>query len=147
MKILEPTAGNEVFTATLTLPIQKPVEVLVVDDNADTRRLYELYLKGTNYHFIGAASSEQALALAEKHRPDIVILDVMMPHQDGWEFLGQLREHPDTRGIPIIVSTILPQEHLALALGAAGFLHKPVNRTTLLAALHRQLELLQTEHP
>ena len=145
LEIVESKGDNEVFTATFTLPIQEPMVVLVVDDNADTRRLYELYLKGTKYRFIGAASSEEALALAEKRRPDIVVLDVMMPELDGWEFLGQLREHPDIRGIPIVVSTILPQEHLALALGAAGFLHKPVSRKTLLAALGRQLELLRRE--
>ena len=145
LEIVESEGNNDVFSATLTLPVQEPLAVLIVDDNADTRRLYELYLKGTKYRFIGAASSEEALALAVERRPDIVVLDVMMPEQDGWEFLGQLREHPDTRGIPVVVSTILPQEHLALALGAAGFLHKPVSRTTLLAALDRQLELLRRE--
>jgi len=145
MAIVEPKGGNTVLTATLTLPVREPVDVLVVDDNADTRRLYELYLKSTNYRFAGAAKAQQALALAKKLKPGIVVLDVMMPDQDGWEFLGQLREHPDTNAIPVIVSTILPQEHLALALGAAAFLRKPVSQAKLLAALDCQLGLSPTE--
>jgi len=64
-------------------------------------------------------------------------LDVMLPGIDGWELLGQLREHPQTSCIPVVVCTILPQEPLALALGAAAFLRKPVSREALLSALDR----------
>jgi CheY-like chemotaxis protein len=73
------------------------------------------------------------------------VLDVMMPEQDGWTLLGQLREHPTTRGVPIIVCTILPQEQLALTLGAAEFIRKPVSRKTLLSALDRQADQLLKE--
>ena len=69
--------------------------------------------------------------------PKFIILDVMLPGTDGWELLGRLREYPQTRAVPIIVCTILPQEEFALALGAAGFLQKPVSRNTLLAELAR----------
>ena len=64
---------------------------------------------------------------------------------DGWEMLGRLREHPQLEGIPILVCTILPQDKLALTLGAAGFVSKPVNRESLLEALNRQLA--QQESP
>jgi CheY-like chemotaxis protein len=59
----------------------------------------------------------------------------MLPGLDDWEMLGRLREHPQTHGVPVIICTILPQEQLALALGAAAFLRKPVRREQLLAKL------------
>ncbi len=136
------TAVGEVFAARLTLPVSQPAVVLVVDDNADTLQLFRRYLSGSRYQFVAAQSGRQALALAlaESGPPDIIVLDVMMPEQDGWMLLGQLRENPRTRDVPIIVCTIVPQEQLALLLGAAQFLRKPVSRAALLAALDRQLD-------
>jgi CheY-like chemotaxis protein len=134
------TEGDEVFAARITLPVSQPSVVLVVDDNADTLQLFRRYLSGSRYQFIGAQSGRQALALAESARPDIIVLDVMMPEQDGWMLLSQLRENPRTRDVPVIVCTIVPQEQLALLLGAAQFLRKPISRAVLLAALDRQLD-------
>jgi CheY-like chemotaxis protein len=131
---------QDVFSATLNLPVTEQVDVLVVDDNTDTLRLMQRYLEGTRYRFTGAHDPEQALTLAEAQPPRIVVLDVMMPGIDDWELLGRLRAHPATAAAPIIVSTILPQEQLALALGAAGFIRKPVSRQTVLAALDRVLD-------
>ena len=73
-----------------------------------------------------------------------ILLDIMMPQRDGWTLLGQLREHPDTHAIPVIVCSILPQEQLALVLGAAAFLRKPVSRADLLRAL---AQLLESQNP
>ena len=69
----------------------------------------------------------------------------MMPERDGWALLGELRAHPETRGIPVVVCTILSQGELALALGAADFIRKPVGRMGLLSALDRQLGLRPRE--
>ena len=134
------TTVGEVFAARFTLPVSQPAVVLVVDDNADTLQLFRRYLSGSRYQFVAAQSGRQALALAESEPPEIIVLDVMMPEQDGWMLLGQLRENPRTRDVPIIVCTIVPQEQLALLLGAAQFLRKPVSRAALLAALDRQLD-------
>jgi CheY-like chemotaxis protein len=128
------------FSARVTLPLAEQAIVLVIDDNADTLQLFQRYLSGGRYRFVGAQNAEEGLALAEGFAPHVIVLDVLMPEQDGWTVLGRFREHPKTRDVPIIVSTILPQEHLALTLGAAEFIRKPVNRTTLLAALERQLD-------
>lgn len=127
------------FTAKIILPTLSQATVLVIDDNADTRQLFRRYLSGSHYRFAGAADAEEGLALALELEPQFIVLDVMMPGQDGWAVLGQLREHPQTGHIPIIVSTILPQEELALDLGAADFIRKPVSQTALLSALDRQL--------
>jgi CheY-like chemotaxis protein len=127
------------FCAELALPALEQTLVLVVDDNVDTQQLYGRLLGGSRYRLAAAHDGEDGLEQALSARPEVILLDVMMPHKDGWTLLGQLRGHEAARTIPVIVCSILPQEQLALALGAAAFLRKPLNRATLLAALDRQL--------
>ncbi|RIK43320.1 MAG: hypothetical protein DCC55_06000 [Chloroflexi bacterium] len=123
------------FCATVRLPVMEQATVLVIDDNADTQQLLRRYLAGSRYRFAGAQDGQQGLALAQELAPQAIVLDVMMPAEDGWTILGRLREHPQTRQIPVIVCTILSQEGLARVLGAAHFLRKPVGRAQLLRAL------------
>ncbi|MGQ9681082.1 MAG: response regulator [Anaerolineae bacterium] len=115
------------------------VPVLVIDDNVDILQLFQRYLGGTFYAFLGARNVAEALALATHAPPRVVVLDVMLPGVDGWEILGRLREHPSLSEVPVIICSILPQEQLALTLGAAAFLRKPVTQASLLSALERQL--------
>jgi CheY-like chemotaxis protein len=129
--------GECPFTVRLTMPQARKVAVLVIDDNTDTLRLFQRCLAGTPFPFIGVRDPQEALALAEEIEPRVIVLDLMLPGIDGWEILGRLREHPRTRDIPIVVCSILPQEQLALTLGAAAFLRKPVTRVALLAALEQ----------
>lgn len=124
------------------LPGVQQLPVLVLDDNSETRRLFERYAVGTRYRVIGVGSLPEALARAEQLAPSVIVLDVMMPQMDGWEVLAQLRQHPLTAKIPIAVCTILTQEELAFALGAASFLRKPVSRQSFLEMLD-QLTSLQ----
>lgn len=126
------------YTVSMSLPVEAPAAVLVIDDNADTRQLLQRFLTGTRYRFIGAADWQQGLKLAVEQRPSVIMLDVMMPGQDGWAMLGRLREHPTTEQIPVVICTILAQENLALALGAAEFMRKPISRDRLLTMLDRQ---------
>jgi CheY-like chemotaxis protein len=129
------------FAAALVLPVGEAVQVFAVDDNADTLRLLQRYLTGSRYRFIGTRDPEEALTLAAELAPDLIVMDVMLPGIDDWELLGRFRAHPLLRGIPVIICTILPQEQLALALGAAGFLRKPVSREAFLSALDRHAGL------
>lgn len=123
------------FVVTLRLPIADRWTVLAIDDNTDSLHLLQRLLEGTRYGLIAEPDPVRAEALAGQLSPRAIILDVMLPGMDGWELLDRLREHPATAPIPIIVSTILPHEQLALTLGAAAFLRKPVSRATLLATL------------
>lgn len=123
------------FAATLVLPAAQQIGVLVIDDNVDALQLCQRYLEGSRYTFVGVRDAGQALELARQVTPKAIVLDVMLPGMDGWEVLGRLREHPATRQVPVIVSTILPHEQLALTLGAAAFLRKPLSRDALLEAL------------
>ncbi len=138
--LLEIAAANaeHPFTARFLLPSEEGQNILFIDDNADTLRLLERYLAGTRYRFVGARDAEQAMELATSLSLKAIVLDIMLPGIDGWRVLGRLREHPKTRGVPIIVCSILQQEPLAMALGAAAFLHKPVSREALLSMLNAQ---------
>jgi CheY-like chemotaxis protein len=133
-------ADARCFNATLTLPALEQIPVLAIDDSADALQLLQRYMAGTRYRLIGTRDPEQALELAEKIAPQIILLDVMMPHVDGWELLGRLRAHPLTGEVPVIVCTILAQRDLALLLGASDFLRKPFTRGDFLAALDRQMD-------
>ena len=133
---------EDAFDATLVLPALEQLPVLVIDDNADTLQLLQRYAAGTRYRLIGTQEPEQALSLVEEFSPQVILVDVMMPQVDGWEVLGQLRQHPLTAHIPVVVHTILAQEELALSLGASALLRKPVTRQDFLAALDRQIALM-----
>jgi CheY-like chemotaxis protein len=129
--------GGGPFVAYLNLPALERISVLAVDDNADILQLFERYTAGSRYALIGTREPGQCVRLAQELDPDIIILDVMMPEIDGWDLLAQLRSDPVTTGVPIIICTVLPQEALALALGADAFLQKPVSQADFLAALDR----------
>lgn len=133
------------FQADLALPARQQVRVLVIDDNADTLQLLRRYTTDSRYWLITTQDPQQALSLAQRFSPQIIVLDVMMPHIDGWRVLGQLRQHPVTEHVPIIICTILAQEEMAYALGASGFVRKPVTRAAFLACLDQQVELLATK--
>ena len=137
------TEGAAPFVARAVLPAQQPVIVLAVDDNPDTLRLLEHYTVGTRYRLIGTSDPYQALELAQAHGAGVIVLDVMMPQIDGWRLLGRLREHPATRHVPVVVCTIVAQEELALSLGAAACIRKPVTQEAFLAALDQQVAPLE----
>jgi CheY-like chemotaxis protein len=125
------------FAVRLLLPVRHPPTVLVIDDNPDVIQLFQRYLSGGAYHVVGATTSQEALRLAQEIRPYAITLDVMMPTQDGWEILQNLKNHPATKDIPVIVCSVLRERDLALSLGAADFLAKPITQEMLLRALAR----------
>jgi CheY-like chemotaxis protein len=119
---------------TFSLPL-----ILAIDDNQDALTLLERHLTGSEYQFLGTRDPESFIALVAEHRPKVILLDVMLPGTDGWSLLSRLKSHPGIDTIPVILTTILPQEHLALTLGAQAFLRKPYSRDELLSLLERIL--------
>jgi CheY-like chemotaxis protein len=109
--------------------------VLIVDDNIDMIHLYRRYTAGSRYHIIHAPQGSQATDLVQSLMPDVVVLDVMLPDADGWELLSRLHENPATASIPVVICTVMHEKELALALGAAQFLTKPVQRQQFIEAL------------
>lgn len=137
------THGGELAT-TIVLPAAREVPLIVVDDNQDVIELMQRYASDTPYRVYGVTYIEEVAALAQRVGPRAVLLDVMMPGVGGWEVLGRLKHHPATRGVPVIVCTILPEAELASSLGADGFLQKPFTRDGFLSAL---AQLLDREEP
>lgn len=134
---LEIAERADILSFSLVLPLADTVDILLIDDNADIAQLFERYISGSRYRLRSWRSVEHLFELIHQRPPQIIILDVMIPGVDGWEILGRLRQHPLTSSLPIIVCTILPERELALALGATGFLLKPVSREALLTALNQ----------
>jgi CheY-like chemotaxis protein len=113
--------------------------VLVVDDNSDMIHLYRRYVAGTRYHIVHTAQGQRVLEAIQVSAPDVIVLDVMLPDINGWELLGHLRDNPASRSIPIVVCSVVREEELALELGAARHLTKPVQRQQFLQALDQAL--------
>ncbi len=134
------SVGDQVCVLRLTLPTDRQITVLAIDDNPDTLQLLQRYTADTQYRLLAESDPAASLALAEETMPDVILLDVLLQDIDGWELLGRFRAHPDLGDRPVIVCTILPQRDLALSLGAAGFLSKPLSQRGLLAALDAQVD-------
>jgi len=109
--------------------------LLVIDDNAGLIQLFRRYLTGHAWRVVEAANLAEAIAAADEHPPDAIVLDVMLPRQDGWEVLRALKLHERTRHAPVIICSVMYQPELASQLGAAGYLKKPVTQAQLLRAL------------
>ncbi len=124
-------------TCRFDFPAGAEKVLLVVDDNQAITQIFNRYLADYNYQVVGAASGEEALALARETPPSAITLDVMIPGQDGWEILHALKSDPVTRPIPVIICSVLEDPNLARLLGAAAYLQKPVAQADLLATLDR----------
>jgi CheY-like chemotaxis protein/predicted DNA-binding protein (UPF0251 family) len=135
--------GSQIFVWITVLAPSK-VTVLVVDDNEDMARFYRDCTIGTRYHIVHTAQGSGLPEIVEATNPDVIVLDVMLPDIDGWRLLMRLREAPETRSIPVIVCSVVREEDLALSLGAAGYLAKPVRPRQFVQALDRVVPLAAT---
>jgi CheY-like chemotaxis protein len=114
---------------------QVPCALIVVDDNEGLIDLFRRYLVGYPWQVLGAASAAEARQLLSEVIPAAIVLDVMMPGEDGWETLLSLKAAEATRSIPVIICSVLREPALALSLGANAYLPKPVTQQALLQAL------------
>jgi len=129
------------------LPSTGKVTVLVVDDNPDMARFYRRSTEKTSYHIIHIAEGRSLFEAIAATAPDIIVLDVMLPDVDGWELLTRLHQDPARRHIPVIVCSVVREEELALSLGAACYLSKPVRSREFIQALDRVLAQAPTRAP
>ncbi len=111
--------------------------VLVIDDDPTARELISHQLQADGFSVVTAAGGLEGLKLAREVRPIAITLDVMMPDLDGWSVLAALRQDPQLAEIPVIMVTIMDEHRRGMALGAAGYLTKPIDHEKLTALVQR----------
>jgi signal transduction histidine kinase/ActR/RegA family two-component response regulator len=129
----EPPPGAEIM---LSLDPQLPV-VLVVENDEATLLLYEKFLQGSGFQLLPARTVRQARDLLRDIRPQAVILDILLPGEDSWPLLAELKGQEESQDIPIMVVTTVEDQRKGLALGADAYYVKPIERLRLLDTLQR----------
>ncbi len=112
--------------------------VLIVDDDRALRNYMKTVLKSNGYNTSEACNGLEALERVRESRPDIILLDLMMPVMDGLETCRRLKANPDTRSIPVLIVTVIQngaKKQSALSLGCNDFMSKPVKKQELLYKL------------
>lgn len=118
--------------------------VLVAEDNADQRSLYAQVLASAGYGVLEAADGVEAVSIARREKPGLVLMDVTMPGTSGWNAVRTLKEDMETHAIPIIVVTGLASawdRDASLAAGCDEYLAKPVPPARLLEEVRKFLPL------
>jgi CheY-like chemotaxis protein len=110
--------------------------VLIIDDDTDARDMLQHLLVQDGFHVYVAVTQEAGMTMARELCPDIIILDVMMSEMEGWVLLAELKSDSDVEHIPVIVTTVLEDRDIGIALGAADYLFKPVDSQQLLRSLN-----------
>ena len=113
--------------------------IMVVDDNPDIITIVKTILEGKGYSVLSASSGPELLTLLKSQKPDLIILDIMMPEMDGLEVLTRLKGMADTTSIPIILLTAKVQYEDVLGgykLGADYYITKPFTSTQLINGIN-----------
>jgi CheY-like chemotaxis protein len=129
------TAGAALVRGTETATI------LVAEDHLDSRDALRALLEAFGYRVLEAVNGRQAVAVALESKPDLILMDIMMPELDGFEATRELRRHGSTATTPIIAVTAMEGAHqLAIQAGASDFVRKPVDIRGLVAKVHDWLD-------
>jgi signal transduction histidine kinase/CheY-like chemotaxis protein len=114
--------------------------LLVIDDDPAIRELLQRGLSDSELSVILAENGDEGLLLAQAVRPDLIILDVMLPDQEGWDVLSAIRADPELTNVPVIMLTIVDDRGKGLALGATEYLIKPVDNDHLIGLIRTCLQ-------
>ncbi|MHB0856397.1 MAG: response regulator [Anaerolineae bacterium] len=125
------------WTVRLSWPPADRRMILAIDDNQELVNLYRRYLVGSLWQVVGAHSSAEARAILRQRRPDVILLDLLMPQEDGLDFLVALKKDPETADILVVICSVLSQPNFALELGANAYLPKPIEQQSLLRLLRQ----------
>jgi DNA-binding response OmpR family regulator len=118
-------------------------KILIVDDDLETLKLVGLMLQRRGYEIVAASAGSQALAKVEAEKPDLVILDIMMPDVDGYEVCQQLRSNPNTAHLPVLMFTakgLTEDKTSGFQAGADDYLTKPIHPSELVSHVEALLK-------
>jgi two-component system, OmpR family, alkaline phosphatase synthesis response regulator PhoP len=133
------------------MSVASPKKILIVEDENDILQLVKLYLEKEGFRTVTAMTGPEALKQVKAEKPDVMVLDLMLPELDGLEVCKRVRVNPDTAMLPILMLTAKAEESdtiVGLELGADDYVTKPFSPKTLVArvkALVRRLERQPTE--
>ncbi len=113
--------------------------LLVADDEKEIRNVLKRALESAGYNVVLAPNGREALAMYQKHKPDLIILDIMMPELDGLEVLGILRQSSNVPVIMITGKSEVTAPDTALGLGADDFVRKPFHMRELVSRIKAKL--------
>lgn len=116
--------------------------ILVVDDNRDNVEILRAFLESRNYRVVSASDGKSALARLEETRPDLVLLDVMMPGMDGWQVCRTIKNHPDfaaTRVVMVTAKGGFEDKVEGMRSGADDYVVKPIDLRELAEKVERNL--------
>ena len=153
----EPAANRVKSTDPLPSPIPDDRDtllsdgkcILVIEDDLTFAAILADMVRGRGFAALVAADGESGIALAERFQPSAIILDVMLPHIDGWGVMRRLKDNSQTRHIPVHFVTCLEERQKAMGMGAIGFVTKPVSSEqldavfgTLESAIEKTMKML-----
>ncbi len=119
-------------------------KILIVDDDREMVELIELFLSNAGFMTLSAFSGEEALEKAFKEKPDLILLDIMMPKIDGWEVLRRIKNDPEAQKIPVAFITARTQnidKMIGLSvMKAEGYITKPFSKQELLTEVRRIID-------
>lgn len=116
--------------------------ILVVEDHEDNRRILRDLLTSAGYEMVEAVTGEEGVAMAEMHRPDLILMDIQLPELNGYEATRRIKADPALRPIPIIAVTsyaLSGDDVMAYEAGCAGYITKPFSPRQLLAKIREYL--------
>lgn len=119
-------------------------KILAVDDQPQIVRLIQVNLQKAGFQVVTAFDGEEGLRKVHEEKPDLVILDVIMPKRDGFEVLREIKSNPETRHLPVIMLTVKAQDadiFEGLKEGAELYLPKPFHPTELVSLVQRVLDV------
>ena len=102
--------------------------VLIIDDDDVNRQILKMLLEKENINFLLCENGYEGINIARKHKPDLILLDLLMPDVDGLEVLRQIKQDPELKNIEVIIFTIVERSktrEIAFELGAAEYMTKP----------------------
>ena len=118
---------------------QDVLECLVIEDDPEAAELLSNYLQRLGYRSVIVAGATEAFSYLASNTPAFITLDILLPETSGWEILATLREDPRWQQIPVIIISVLPESTKGIALGAEGYLVKPIKREELYTVVAQAL--------
>ena len=112
-------------------------KIVCVDDDLNVQKLYRQYLTDLDYELVSLNGTENVLEEIIQIMPDLVLLDIMLPRRDGWDILAELKKHPETRRIPVVMASVLSEKNLAYRMKADDYLIKPVTQEELISVIRK----------